>query len=604
VIVLWLACSVQQLEPDNFDQVIEDPAFEFCHEAGVYAEDAEPFCEFLDDLPLDKCPGLRESCAGAAEVEPSGGCQQQDGASSEEGSKKLASEPVKPPPRPASCDAPKVSSLASLLRWVMALGVAAVVLIILRVLIGWFGTDLRTEPVGLSVPVVDDALDSELDIPDLPSDSLLDRARRALAEGQLGDAVLFARAAALRGLDELGAVRLHRSRTDREYVRSVAKEHREHLRAIVSAVETHRWGGRTLPMDLAKAAVEAAARILPMLLLSATAYGQTPYRYGPEGDVALHDTLDRYGYQVAWRLRPLTELDDATDVLILDLSGVATDEEDWAAIRSWVELGHVLMVAGSPREAFPELGSWADLPANSDVSLSEWSTMLPLPRFSGGPGGGWIGGVGDPLVQSGEVAVVTQAPVGLGVVVAISDARFFWNGGFVLPDNEAFVGELLYFGQGAWGWPMPSPARVELATQNVSSTQSNSPPGSLSNARLLPFVLQLFLFWIVVGMWRGWPFGPLRDPPNEGRRRFVDHVGALARRYHALGASRRAAGAYSQLWLARVGRDGIERRAKRAGHPDPARFGEQVEEVAQDPDGPDDMNSDLNLVETLWKIMK
>ena len=70
----------------------------------------------------------------------------------------------------------------------------------------------------------------------------------ALDGERYGDAVVLARAAALRGLAEAGTVKLHRSKTDREYVRQAARKdpkNRAALAEVVRSAEEQRFGGRS-----------------------------------------------------------------------------------------------------------------------------------------------------------------------------------------------------------------------------------------------------------------------------------------------------------------------------------------------------------------------
>lgn len=604
---LILHCSLAGASPGDVPTALDGGAYRFCHEAGASAEDARAWCDLLEGLDPERCPGLVATCAGAEEPPVASGCAPASSGPREQ--------PVPgPEPRePSGCTAPDwdADATLSVLRWVGALGVAALLLVVLRLLMRWYG--VRRAAPERSVVVVDEvALEeppAEAPVEEGEGSDLLGRARAALAEGRTGEAVLLARSAALRGLAEQGVVRLHRSRTDREYVRGVTDSPlREALRQVLGAVEAHRWGGRLLTEARARAAIEGAARILAAVLLvvvGADAHAQSD-RHGPLGDTALLSVLRAHGYEASWRLRGLDELGDEADALVVDLHHVDVDADTWLVLDAWVFDGGVLVLAGDAEVGFPDLGVAALLYGGA-ASLGPGVAGLDLstPRWPGGPRRGWVGGSGEPWVvaDSGpdSAAVVEVLEHGEGRVVAISDERLLWNGAFVDPANEWFVADLLYVGQERAGFPLPTPARVQLAT--TAAGGADSPLDSLQSARLLPFVAQLLLFWTVLALWRGWPMGPLHDPPGEGRHHFAEHVVALGSRYARLGASAHAASAYARLWLARLGPAGIELAAVRAGRsPDDAR--ELVARVQRATEPGTDARSDLELMEDLWTVTR
>jgi hypothetical protein len=508
-----------------------------------------------------------------------------------------------------------------LFRWVVAIGVALLVLVLLRVLVRFWG--LGPMPEAQPVVLIDAPIDEELpDVPKLPSGDLLDAARASLAAGDLGRAVLMARAAALRFLGDHGRLTLHRARTDREYARAV-RAHPEHrdLKEVLRATEQHRWGGHPVGLDTARGALDAAERILkPVLVLLCLAAADPAWaqddRHGPNGDAALFDVLKDYGHSVAWRSAALVDLDDSIDVLVLDTTWVSVEADEWDAVTAWVEAGGVLWVAGEA--PFEDLGTRVFLdpamPVQGTEELAEWS--VPSPRWPDGVRHAFEGALGvywvqttpasGPWAEGDGVAglpVVLSIDVGHGAVVAVSDARLLWNGSFVWSDNGQFMGELVHVGQAALGWPVAVPARIELATS--ATPDKPPPPQAVMNAQLLPFLLQLMALWLLVGLWRGMPFAPLRDPAVEGRLDFVAHVRALGTRWLRLGASRYALAAYGGLWLQRLGVPGLRVAAAKAGHtPERAQaLIEALEDARLTPNGPSDP-SDLVWMEELWTITR
>ena len=646
ILCLVVACAAPPAsEPDH---ALGDPSFWFCHQPGYDEPDnLEEWCELLRDAPPDRCPGLRRTCFGEAALAapPPSGCQQSLRGGRGEGIAGSPEPNQAPPPEPQGCDQFDAEGLETLARWVSAILIAVLVLILLRVLWSTFGRPFRpTEAPG---PVVVGVPEHEhlIDVPDLPSHDLLSAARRALSEGHAGEAVLLARGAALRHLGDIARLRLHRSRTDREYVRALRREPeaQRDLRDVVGAVEHHRWGGDPLGSDRAREALQAAERLVTLaaaalllavgLVSAVPAAAQTPERYAPEGDAALVEVLTNHGYEVSWRLRSLGDLDGTVDALIVDLTSLQPTDGQWEVVRRWVEDGGVLLVAGEARylgddyvaPVFPELGSRNRLDASTVARLAGplVGVGVPAPIW---PGAGALfaydGGerwvelepvaapfVGPVLLPSGDVppGVVVVAEIGLGVVVGIADPRLIWNGAFVHPANEAFVGELLYLGQGIRGWPLSSPTRVELATtasvMMPDDAGADNPLASMQNAHLALFVAQLLATWVLLGMWRGWPFAPLRDPREEGRHDFAEHVIALGTRWYRIGASRYALVQTARLWLERLGPSGLQRAAQRQGlsRLEAAAWVERIQHLVEHPEGADDP-SDLDRMEELWKV--
>lgn len=650
LLLLLLACGADSEEPvgdgpapddpettEAAARVLDDEAYWFCHGDGVDADLAKEFCPLLDGQPDDFCPGLRATCEGAPPVSSSSGCNEGDGeATSNPGGG--PDRPERRRPEPEACDLPEspVDGLAALVKWVVALGVALFLLVVVRVIWGFLGVDRRVPDVEpLPLPEIEQAPDLE-DVPDLPSTDLLAAARAALDAGNFGEAVLLARGAALRRLGDAGKLRLHRSRTDREYARALRRDQDLHdpLREVLTAVEIHRWGGTVLDRARSEAAVTAAARILQaiamgLLLLGLahpTAAHAQSERYNPIGDAALQEVLERWGHDAGFRLRGLDSLDDQVDVLVLDTTWLHPEEAGWEAVRAWVEDGGVLWLGGSggAMEAFPELGDRRPVPTGVRVVAAERlaDLDLPVPTWPSGPEWVWVGHQGvdwvvlDPaadlsLPEDDEEhqdafspaggAVVAAVPVGEGRVVALADPRLLWNGAFVDDGNERFVGDWLYAAQGAMGWQLGSPIRVELATTAAASNPS--PAQSMLNADLLPFVLQLLLTWCLLALWKGWPFGPLRDPPEAGRLAFADHVRALGTRWFRVGASRHALAVYGGLWLQRLGASGLKQAALRAGrdkHRAEALLS-AVQAAVDDPSGPSSEH-DFEWMEELWTI--
>jgi hypothetical protein len=646
--------AVAQDASDPVPTVLDSTDFAFCHENGDFTYN-EAFCPLLEQVPDDRCPGLRAFCADP-DAAPSRGCNADDLWSGDAGNVPTAPDEVKPEldEPDLGCGASEgacagAGAASTLLGWAVALLVALVIAGIAVALLSYLGLrpDAPTTPVRAATREEDEEEEQSFaeaveDVPDLPSDDLLREARTALDAGDLGKSAVLARGAVLRKLGERRVLKLHRARTDREYVRQAARvpdaadpdalddpEARQAIRAELQAVldvaEQHRWGRVPLDAPGVQAALESAGRLLARvglgvlvgLSLHVGSAHAANERYGPSGDVGLERVLTAHGFSVSYRLRALQGIDeeeDTFDVLVLDTSGLRPTDEDWASVRAWVEQGHVLWVTGDATGTFPELGELSAVTDSLVLAEDLAYEGLATPVFPTPPARGFTEGQAV-LVSSADPvtgpAPIAWAWVGEGVVLAVSDPVLLWNGSLVAPENEAFLGEILVRGQ-ARRWPIEQPGRVQLATLAGQSPTDN-PAGAVANLNLLPFVLQVLALWLVVVWWRGLPFAPLRDPPAEGRRGFSEHVDALARQYARsarAGGDVRAAGAYAAWVLERVRRSGLVLAARRHGYAaeEAERLADRAAALAAAFDAPEEAGEGppdaMSIQEELWKVMR
>jgi hypothetical protein len=607
MIAVWLTVAAWAGDFDAPATVLDAPSYRFCLEEGVDAEQARAYCALLDSLPPEVCPGMRATCAGAEG--PESGCGAGGGGG--EASDALMQAPS-PSGRPfdLGCAPPDAADWETPLRWAVAIAVGLLVLVLARLLAGYFGRHAPPTATGLAGDSPDPA-DAADALPNRPAHDLLTDARAALRDGRHADAVLLARGAVLRGLSDAGRLTLHRARTDREYLRHwpEAGDARSDLTEVVRSAEAARWAGARIGVDTATRALTAAARLLGLgLLLVAAAPAHGADRYGPSGDAGLYDLWRAAGYAVSWRQAPLTDIGADTQLLVLDLGWVIPTDDDWTALRAWVEGGGVLVLAGDGAATFPELGPFevggvGDGARAAFPTLDSWliGAGVDAPHWPGPPGARYRGG--EPLLQppDGDGGWLVEAPVGRGVVLAFADDLLLANGALVSPENRSFLAELPQLGQGRGGWPIPSPFRIELATRAFARGGGQGCGGSetLARGRLLTLVLQTLAVWALVAWARGARFGLPRDPPVAARARFADHAEALARRLWRVGDRAWADRAVARLWWGRLGDAGLRAAAARAGAKpaEAAAFAERVGHVVAGADDPE-------VVEALWRMMQ
>lgn len=614
--------------------------FAFCHEEGADADQVAAWCALLEHAPAEACPGMRATCLkGDFRASPTG-CEGLGGAWEPEGfagAPEAASSPWRQVP---GCELPEwtppgLPPLETILSWAVALALALGLMVLVRVLVRRFGwlqaqAPRPVDPTAEEVAVLPVAGDD--DLPTLPEEDLLAEAWRLLAEGRLGEAVVHARGAALRRLARRGLLRLHRARTDREYLRALqaAPEVGAPVAEILGAVEAHRWAHTVLDPARARSAVEAAARVLATgLVLLTLAFPGTAHaqrRHAPEGDAALFRLFDAAGFEVSASAGRLAEVSDDVDVVVLDLLALSLDAPAWDALVAWVGRGGLLVFGGDPGDRFPQLGRRGLYSGAEDtVGLAVWLRergYLP-PVWAHGPTYQWCEGQGiaiaglapamprlDPASRPGgvvdcEMPLVMQAVRQEdGWVIGISDARLLRNAALLVPANRRLLTGILREGEADGDWVLPETPVVWLATASAGQPPQ-SPFTGVANARLLPLVGHVMLLWLVLALAWGWPLAPLRSPVEEGRRDMLEHVRALGAQWSSVGATRSAASASAALLLARAGAPLLRARAREAGYDAVAAEAlvRRAESLAADPSGPDDP-SDPTTVEALWTLWR
>jgi hypothetical protein len=178
--------------------------------------------------------------------------------------------------------------------------------------------------------------------------------------------------------------------------------------------------------------------------------------------------------------------------------------------------------------------------------------------------------IGDVLLRRDSDVYAVQHLMGQGRVVVFADGWLFTNIALTAGDNATFLARFMR--------KMPAPAEVELCDEWTGAGAA-TPFESIQNAHMTPVIAQLFVLFVLLYLWKGWPFARLRDPPGEMRRAFADHVRALGVAYGRAHASRHVLGLYAAWAMERLrervhrsGRQGIlplaEAIAARTGRPE------------------------------------
>jgi hypothetical protein len=586
--------------------VLVDRRYRFCHEDDYpLAPDEHEWCPIVGETS-SACPSLPKACK-LPPVERM--------ASVHRGFQRRTPHRVRPGEEPAArpdqddsrqrppdCQMPDLSSLSDAARVVLFGMLAATVALVARLLYkNLVRTRAAAEP---EVQPPDEAPEEHAPVPRGPVETdverLLSRARAEAARGDYAHAVDHAYAALLRRLDGDGLIEIHTSRTNGDYVRALGEraELRSVVRGIVRDVEDVQFGS-TPPSDAVFRSVlervlpiasRAAAFMVLLLGLGAvlscgdgeeSGYGDT----SPSGMLALIDVMGKHGVKLRRRAEPLEKLDQQEAILVLP--DASLDEATWKHVLSWVEeKGGTLIVAGAttmPAEVEQRIAGDSETATTLEIPGSlRWvghpRVSLPpgrriLPAMS--PDGGsppdaavW----GNAVLRRGESVVVTERELGDGHIVVVADERLFTNIALTAADDAAFVLSLLF--RSAF-----VPDRVVELCDAWTGAGAKTPLDSLHQAKLTPFLVQLFVLMALLFLWKGRAFAALRDPPAEARRAFVDHARALGLAYQRARASRHVTGLYAVWALERLrervhrsGRQGLiplaEAIAARTGRPE------------------------------------
>ncbi len=338
------------LDPSTADrdaqQALTDGRYTFCkHPPTPLPPRAQSLCAIAREIP--DCEGLVRACEG-------------------------------PKDDPSSWSFPSwlraaFEFLATIGVWLL---VAAIVALLAIPIVQGLLRARRDRNVADTKPPVggDDAKEETAPLPDLLSatdaERLLRHAEELRAQGKLDRALFTFLHAALRALDDRGAIRIERHRTNGEYVRSCREDAaRRGLRELVRDVDRVRFGGAP-PDDasVARARERAVAlvRVAVAVILAITLTGCTSakrYLSGadPSENALFVDLLKRQGADVGTLGSSLATLKapepgKPSPIVVVDVERVPLADETREHLARWVEKGGTLVLAGDPASWPKDLG--------------------------------------------------------------------------------------------------------------------------------------------------------------------------------------------------------------------------------------------------------
>lgn len=553
------------------DEVLSDRRYEFCHdERYPLTDDEAEWCSLLpDDLP--RCPALVAACKGPrAKLDGDGPFASR---TAEEGTRDDA-EPIRRRSTPSGpsrrhdqseSDAamPQMGMFAHVMLW----GIVAIMIVVLITQLRGPVPRLRSgEDRSEAEPVPDraDVDAAEILGTDLTEvGQLIARAEQRARDGDYTGAVADGRAALLRYHAEQGRLELRATRTNGDYVVELAPHPEEQAaaRTVLRAVEHIQFGASRSAPQLASEVLQAVRQIVGPAILalmvvvtslacSTDAARSYPWATSPSGRRAVLDLMRGNDLTVEFRTQPLADLDSSTTPIIL--ADADLEQEEWREVLQMVRNGGTAIVA--TRDGIPlDLDVSTATRTGHSVRVSnvfdlfdDVSIVVP---GRAGMTSAFDAGFDPLLVDEHGIAYAGLSELELGTVFILADDQLLTNMSVAVPDNAEALLEIL-----ALAGP-----KFELIDGEIRRFKggdggggSSTPFAAIDQANLTTALLHLFAFILALYLWRGIHFGRPRSSAPAHRRRYAEHIEALAGHYHRAGAKRHALRHYATWALERL----------------------------------------------------
>jgi hypothetical protein len=420
-----------------------------------------------------------------------------------------------------------LAPVAQVVMWIL---VAAVVLaLVVPLVLAWLRSrrdkDLKDEDEPKAARVEIAAAEEAFEVSD--AEVLLARAGDHERRGELSRALSTYLAAALRGLDMRGSIRLERHRTNGEYVRACAEPtEKAALRAIARDVDHVEYGGQPATPEAVSGASKRAialVRKLPLMLLLLVGCGSDALAPGsdPAGDDVLQYILREQGMTIA-RSGPIANLEipaKRTDALLFDASRTPLDEESEPHLIRWVKSGGTLVLVGSPHRWPKGIEGKFAPSTSSEVRVTTWDDdeeMIYPAHIARAGGIDW--GSGFPIAKTADdVTWAATRELGAGRIIGMAEADLVTNVGLARPDNAAALVAIM--------------SLVDRTTLRIVRPEDGTTPPSNPFTALVRAGLGLGLgHALVATLLLFIAFGARRTRPTPSvpprRRAFVEHVEA------------------------------------------------------------------------------
>lgn len=607
----WLSAStlavepVELAEPAEVDRQVEEilghDRYYFCASDNSYVPTSADlrWCAIAAAGNFERCPGYAAVCArvlasSAGELptgeETSTRAEHQRGKANDDAYDD------------SSFELPDLGVFAQILMWLLLLGGAlAIALLIAKNLVrGRSEREPAEDPEidpGESLVAARAAVMREVET---DVQRLLARAEQAAARDDHDAAINDAYAALLRRLEGEQLITVDRWKTNGDYLHGLRPRPalRDELREIIREVEQVQFGaapaeaGRYQRVRAKVLAIVSRATLAFALLLGAGTQIGCPLfddpderpgssalaglGTGPFGNRAVGDLLIANGIKARHRTGTITQLAQTSGAIVL-LDDVNLHDDDWDALLTWVadERGTLIIATG---QDFP---SRIGVDYASTLAESTWLSRAGFDDFNEldlrAPAGRVldlrVGGLGsglgllarEPELDGSVIEwdsefddtrsyAVERSLVDGGRIIVFAEPDLLTNAGISVADNATFLVNLFH-----------SRGIDELEFIN-RYRGADDPFETVSNAKLSALFLQILLFLALLYAGVGIPFARLRDPAQQRRRSFSEHVETLGQRYAQARAAHYVASLYSAWVLDRL-RDRLQPGAARGLHP-------------------------------------
>ncbi len=431
--------------------------------------------------------------------------------------------------------------------------------------------------------------------PRAPRD-LLGEARAHEDSGDHEAALYMYLDAALRALDERGAIRIASDRTNGEYVRTCReRDARDALRALVTAVESVKFGGIAATSAHTESARKRATKLVRgaavALAIALAAFSRDGSAAGtraadPLATSLLASALRAQGIGVKASPTALVRLpipaasETELPALLIDLETVHPDERAREHLVAWVRAGGTLILLGHPEQWPSELGAVPAVatsrvvtarkgggpvddeddeeePRAAELYLGAIATPAALARKTEG--------IAAPLASTGEgFTYATWWQWDRGAIIGVASDELFVDGGIAHRQNAEIALSIL----------APMKARtLWIATEVDGVDGPESPLDSLTRAGfglgLAHALVAVLLLFAAFGV----RLARAKPAPPAARRAFAEHVEATGRLYARARIANHALAAYGRLFDERLresvprGADPAQYLAHRTGRP-------------------------------------
>ncbi|MDB5214224.1 MAG: hypothetical protein JWO86_2151 [Myxococcaceae bacterium] len=600
---------------------------------------AEELCPLAKRV--DGCEGFAAACRG-------------DIGSKAKRSGERAEETAKPGDPSTKHEIPgALGAVAQGLVWVLVIGVViAIAIPLVRAIL-----NARRNKALADAPKPPNAAVAEVLAPPPPAEAISD-AEAALRDaddharrGDLARALGLYLAASLAALDRRGAIRLARSRTNGEYVRSCGEEQsRTALREIVREVDRVEFGHLAPTSDgVARIASRAtsvvrspgsgasrgAASIATMALsvlcvLAVLGCGGSDSRArsgtiagvdDPSGDELPLDLLRRAGFDASYLGTSLASLPvpgptDTSPVVVVDVTRVTLEEESSAHLLRWVEAGGVLVLFGPPAFWPSELGASGDFATNDQVNVVDHDVFVVgarvgIPRALSWPNS-------EPVAWSDKSVYAAHNTYGKGAILGVAGHELVTNIGVTKPENAGAFAALMDIAaadrrSSTADVDQVVPVQIRFARRLDGIAPPSNPFSALVQAGLGRGAWHALAAAVVLFLAFGIRQARARPAVPKPRRAFAEHVeatGAFYGRARALGHALASYGRFAEMRLReRVprGADPVQFLAARAKVPleDAARVWKRATEAsAEDPPRGDELTTIRDLGAMLAKAIE